>query len=119
MYGLQTTLFVLKCPDIYMILSERAYVKGVKYSGVTVCNDMKNNEDILKHIRKFYARSNNITRKFNHCSIGIKLRVSIYCSQLWIKVTYVKAKVAYNNMHRQILGYTRVTDGIAQVACLL
>ena len=33
---------------------------------------------------------------------------TIYCSQLWVnfsKSTYLKLKVAYNNMHRQILGY--------------
>ena len=33
-----------------------------------------------------------------------------YCCQLWVnfnKGSYLKAKVAYNNMHRRILGYNR------------
>ena len=35
---------------------------------------------------------------------------TIYCSQIWVnfkKSTYAKLKVAYNNMHRRILGYNR------------
>ena len=34
----------------------------------------------------------------------------MYCSQQWVnfnKGTYLKAKAAYNNMHRRILGYNR------------
>ena len=91
-----------------MNLNKLAYVKQVKYLGVIVCNDLKDDEDILRHLRNFYARSNSIIRKFHHCSIGVKLHMfhsyccTIYCSQLWVnfnKDTYLKAKFAYNNMH--------------------
>ena len=49
-------------------------------------------------------------------SVGVKLRLfhayccTTYCCQLWVnfnKGSYLKAKVAYNNRHRQILGYNR------------
>ena len=54
-------------------------------------------------------------RKFHNCSVGVKLHLflaycccTIYCSQPWVnfnKSTYSKLKVAYNNMHRRMLGY--------------
>ena len=41
-----------------------AYVKEAKYLGVITCNDLKDERDILRHLRNFYARSNSIIRKF-------------------------------------------------------
>ena len=108
--------FNLKCPDIYMNVSKLAYVKEAKYLGVIICNDLKDDGDILRHLRNFYGRSNSIIRKFHHCSVGVKLHLfhayccTTYCCQLWVnfnKGSYLKAKVAYNNMHRGILGYSR------------
>ena len=104
--------FNLKCPDIYMNL---AYVKEAKYLGMIICSDLKDDGDILRHLRNVYTRSNSIIRKFHHCSVGVKLRLfhayccTTYCCQLWVnfnKGFYLKAKVAYNNMQR-ILGYNR------------
>ena len=54
--------FHLKYPDICMNLNKPAYVKEAKYLGVIVCNDLKEDEDILRHLRNFYARSNSIIR---------------------------------------------------------
>ena len=56
--------FNLKCPDIYMNVNKLAYVKEAKYLGVRICNDLKDDGDILRHLRNFYARSNSIMRKF-------------------------------------------------------
>ena len=89
-----------------MNVSKLAYVKEAKYLGVIICNDLKDDGDILRHLRNFYARSNSIIRKFlfhAYCC-------TTYCCQLWVnfnKGSYLKAKVAYNNMHRRILGYSR------------
>ena len=108
--------FKLKCPDIYMNVNKLAYVKEAKYLGVIICNDLKDDGDILRHLRNCYARSNSIIRKFHHCSVGVKLHLfhayccTTYCCQLWVnfnKGSYLKAKVAYNNMRRRILGYSR------------
>ena len=90
-----------------------------------VCNDLKDDEDIMRHLRNFYANSNSIIRKCHHCSISVKLYLfhayccTIYGSQLWVNInkgTHLKAKVAYNNMYRQILN---IADGTVRVACLL
>ena len=62
--------FNLKYPDIYMNLNKLADVK-TKYLGVTVCNYLKDNEDILRHVRICYARSISIIRKCHHSSIGV------------------------------------------------
>ena len=58
-----------------MNLNKLAYVKQAKYLGVIVCNDMKDYDDILRHLRNFSARSNSIIRKFLHCSICVKLHM--------------------------------------------
>ena len=100
--------FHLKCPDIYMNNDKFVFVEKTKYLGEVICNDLKDNEDMLRHLHSFYARSNSVIRKFHSCSIGVKLHLfhayccTMYCSQLWVnynKGTYLKLKVAYNNMH--------------------
>ena len=44
-----------------MNVNKLAYVKEAKYLGVIICNDMKDDGDIWRHLRNFYARSNSIT----------------------------------------------------------
>ena len=99
-----------------MNVNKLAYVKEAKYLGMIICNDLKDDGDIFRHLRNFYARSNSIIRKCHHCSVGVKLRLSLayccttYCCQLGVnfnKGSYLKAEVAYSNMHRRILGYNR------------
>ena len=108
--------FQLKCPDVYINHNKLDYVVKVKYLGVIICDNMKDDEYMIRHLRSFYARSNSILRKCHNCSVDVKLYLfhayccTIYCSQLWVnfkKSTYAKLKVAYNNMHRRILGYNR------------
>ena len=90
-----------------------------------ICNDLKDDGDILRHFRNLYARSNRIIRTFHHCSVGVKLRLfhaygcTTYCCQLWVnsnKGSYLKANVAYNNMHRRILGYSRLDSASSMFA---
>ena len=103
-----------------MNLYKLAYVKEAKYLR---CDNihLKDDGDILRHLRNFYARSNNIIRIFHHSFVGVKLHLfhayccTIYCCQLWVnfnKRSYLKAKVVYNNMHRLLLRY-RGSRGIS------
>ena len=48
------------------------YVDSVKYLGVLLSQDMKDDADMSRHLRSIYARSNVIFRKFHHCSASIK-----------------------------------------------
>ena len=76
---------------------------------------MKDDADMSRHLRSFYARSNVIFRKFHHCSASIKVNLiktycAPYCSQLWVnhtKGSYNKLRVAYNNAYRRVLGYVK------------
>ena len=58
-----------------MNVNKLAYVKEAKYLGVIICNDLKDDGDILRHLRNFYDRSNSIIRTFHHCSVGVKLHL--------------------------------------------
>ena len=42
------------------------YVDSVKYLGVLLSHDMKDDADMSRHLLSFYARSNVIFRKFHH-----------------------------------------------------
>ena len=99
-----------------MNVNKLAYVKKAKDLGVIICNDLKDDGDILRHRRNFYARSNSIIRTFHHCFVGVKLYLfyayscTMYFCQLWVnfnKGSYVKINVAYNTMNRRIVGYSR------------
>ena len=85
------------------------YFEKANYLGVIICNDLKDDEDMLTYV-------DSINNEFNKCSIGVKLHrfhahcCTMYCSQHEVnlnKSINLKLKVAYNNMHRQILGYNR------------
>ena len=82
-----------------MNVNKLAYVKEAKYLRVIICNDLKDDGDMLNHLRNFYARSNSIIRKFHHSCVGVKLRLfhaycfTTYCCQLWVnfnKGSYLK-----------------------------
>ena len=51
------------------------YVDSVKYLGVLLSHDMKDDADMSRHLRIFYARSNVIFRKFHHYSASIKVNL--------------------------------------------
>ena len=102
-------------PLMYLNGDALEYVDSVKYLGVMLSNDMKDDADMNRHLRSFYARSNVIFRKFHHGSASIKVNLiktycAPYCSQLWVnhsKCSYNKLRVAYNNAYRRVLGYAR------------
>ena len=105
-----------KCPPMYLGNDTLNYVDRAKYLGVLITANFKDDDDMMKHLRAFYIRSNTLIRKFYHCSIDIKLLLfRSYCtpsyrSHLWVnfnKATYNKLRVDYNNVYRRILGYSR------------
>ena len=104
MYGIKPRGIHLKCPDSYMNNNKLVFVENTKYLGVVICNDLKDDEDMIRHLRSFYARSNSIIRKCHNCSIGVKLHqfhaycCTIYCSQFWVnfnKGTYIKLYILF------------------------
>ena len=45
--------FHLNCPNIYMNNNKLVFVEKTKYLGGVICNDLKDDEDMLRHLRSF------------------------------------------------------------------
>ena len=113
-----------------------AYLQQTKYLGFLISDSLQDNEDISRQMRILYARANSFMRDFNCCSVDIKLRLfQTYCScfygpHLWTNYTlkvFNKLKVAYNNVYRRLLGFSRsdsasfmfVHNNVPNFECLL
>ena len=108
--------FKLNCPDIFLDGATLNYVDNAKYLGVIMNDKCQDDDDMQRHLRSFYARSNTVLRKFYNCTIDVKLSLfqayclPSYCSHLWVrfnKCTYSKVRVAFNNVYRRILGFNK------------
>lgn len=93
-----------------------AYADSVKYLGVIVTHNFKDDNDISRQLRSLYASGNTILRSFAACTVPVKLRLlesyclNFYCSTLWCdysKHKINKIRVAYNNVFRKLLGHRR------------
>ena len=62
-------------PLMFLNGDAHEYVDSVKYLGVVLSQAMKDDADMSRHLRSFYARSNVIFRKFHHCSVPIKVLI--------------------------------------------
>ena len=90
-YGIENDLLFNRSKSVCMVVKPRCrnvstplmflngdaleYVDSVKYLGVLLSQDMKDDADMSRHLRSFYARSNVIFRKFHHCSASIKVNL--------------------------------------------
>ena len=104
--------FKLYCPPMALNAALLPYVDSVKYLGFMFTPDSKDDVDMPRQLRTFYARSNTILRQFAKCDESVKLVLfssfcsCYYCPYLWIGMTKHSARllrVAYNNAHRKIL----------------
>ena len=77
-----------------------------------------NNDDneMLRHMRLLYCRSNRLFGMFNKCSKHVLIKLcrsfcmTFCCPYFWIvhkKTTFSKIRVAYNNVYRKLLGLCR------------
>lgn len=106
----------LNIPCMYLGDTLINYVEHVKYLGVFIADSLSDDKDIMRQVRSLYARANTLLRKFYNCSYEVKLTlfqsycVNMYCPYLWTQYTvrsYQKIKVAYNNVFRMLLGYSK------------
>ena len=81
------------------------YVDSIKYLEFTFSRNLKDDDDMLRQMRKLYARFNRIIRIFHKCSTKVLIELgrsfcgSFYCSYLWSqynKSSFSKIRVAYN-----------------------
>ena len=88
-------------------------VASYKYLGHYITDDLSDDDDINRQRRTLFVQGNIILRKFNMCSLGVKLTLfRTYCSpmytaQLWWnykKSTITKLQIAYHNIFKMFLG---------------
>ena len=105
--------FKLYCPTVYIGTDPLTYVNTVKYLWFVFCENMKDDKDMLKQLRSFYAKSNKGIRMFNHCTVEVKLLLiksyctSISCGCLWSDykfMSFTKLSAAFINVYRRVLG---------------
>ena len=82
-------------------------VASYKYLGHYITDDLSDDDDINRQRRTLFVQGNIILRKFNMCSLGVKLTLfRTYCSpmytaQLWRnykKSTITKLQISYHNI---------------------
>ena len=88
-------------------------IHETKYLGCFLSDYQSDGVEISKQIPTLYTRSNKLLRMFSYCTIDVKKQLfrsycsSLYCCALWSdyrKATYRKLTVAFNNIHRRLLG---------------
>ena len=103
----------LLSPPMIVSGQEIAYVESVRYLGVIICRNTKTDSDVHRQVCKLYYQCNKLIRHFRNCTYDVKCDLfrsyctSLYCSPLWFrstKATLNKARVAYNNGLRRLLG---------------
>ncbi len=108
------TGYNLNVPSMYLGEIMLEVTNDIKYLGVTLNNNLKDDIDMKRQLRSLYASANSVISKFALCSIPVKCHLiesyclSFYCSYLccdFIKSSQSKLRVAYNNIYRKILGY--------------
>ena len=52
-----------------------AEVDSLQYLGHIICNDSKNDMDIMRQCQQLYARGNVLFRKFHMCSVDVKIKL--------------------------------------------
>ena len=108
--------FKLHCPDVKLCDTTLQYVSSTKYLGFILHETSLDDEDMIRQMRLLYMRANILLRDFFLCSAAVKVKLFIsyclafYCPALWVNFkvnSYEKLRVAFNNVHRKLLGYER------------
>ena len=98
-------------PSFYLNLLKIPIVENCRYLGITIST--KNSDlDLKRQMRKIYANTNLLLRKFSKCSVDVKCYLfktycsNLYCAPMWFdctKTALKKLKVAYNNSLRRFM----------------
>ena len=91
-------------------------VASFKYLGHYITDDLSDDDDINRQRRTLFVRGNIILRKFNMCSLGVKLTLfRTYCSPMLYSTTLVELQkstitilqIAYHNIFLMFLGMSK------------
>ena len=92
---------------------ELHWLDEYNYLGYYIMSDFIDDRDLKRQARAIYSRDNMIVRKFSNCSVDVNTQpfrsyISyLYSSVLWLNystATFNMTRVAYNNVHRTLMG---------------
>ena len=70
-------------PNIMIGTEVLKYVDNAKYLGITFCETMKDDKDMIPQMRLLYAKRNKLLHIFSHCTTDVKLvLLDGYCTSL-------------------------------------
>ena len=114
--ALSQSLANLHIPKIYLNEVPLRFVTSCKYLGVVISNGMRDDDDIMRHVRSLYTRGNMLISRFKTCSHEVKVKLfksflsNVYGCHLWTKYkqcTFKLVVVAYNNIYTKLFGIKR------------
>ena len=80
--------YKLYSPNIMIGTEVLKYVDHIKYLGITLCETLKDDEDMIRQMRLLYAKSNKLLRIFSHCTTDAKLVLfHSYCTFLILSIS--------------------------------
>lgn len=106
----------LYLPTLYLNNQSLLYVTEVKYLGILLSANFKDDIDILRHVKYMYSSGNLIVNRFKHCSSEVKhllfktFCISLYGCMLWSifsNESIKKCCVAFNNIYRALFNIKR------------
>ena len=104
----------IRCRNIYMFTVNGSIIgesDKVKYLRHIICNDMSDDDVMMRQRRQLYAQGNVLLRRFRMCSLEVKnvlfrtFYTPMYTCQLWFRYTarsLHKLYAAYNNAFRMM-----------------
>jgi len=109
-------------PNLKLNGDNIGFVNKVKYLGVFITEDFKDDCDMKRQLSAIYCKSNMLLKQFSKCAFDVKKLLfksfccNFYCSQLWWSFTKTnenKLRIAFNKGLRKMLGYDRMYSGRA------
>ena len=74
----------LSCPLLYIDSNVLKYADNVKYLGLTLSSDQKDDNNILCQLEMLYTKPNILLRLFHHCSVDVNCKASIISQLLYL-----------------------------------
>lgn len=110
-------------PPFYIGDKKLEFVNEFRYLGHIINNKFSDDDDIKREIRNLFMRTNILLRRYNKCSIGVKLMIfRAYCVcfydvglwRIYSNTTFNKLRSCYNKCVKMFFGYSR-RDSVTQM----
>ena len=89
------------------------------YLGITFCETLKDDKDMIRQMRILYAKSNKLLRIFSNCTTDVKLVLfDSYCTSLYCLFLWTSANLEWHST-THIERYLICLYGVVQVQSML